>query len=125
MRLIKRIFKMNFQEKIKCTLVKITSKGNRISFVFSNSGCRNPPMRTVDIKIGDEKRSLFEIYSFKILGFIPDLRNISNKELCNLFKEKARGKSFILEVKSSQCKRYTDIQSIEIDRDRLAVESAF
>jgi hypothetical protein len=104
---------MNDREMIECSLVKVTSRGNRLSFIFHNSQIKNTPMRTLEIKFGTEnKRSLFEVYSQITLGYLPDIDQVSPVEISEKITNKCKGKLFLLGVKPSKCQRYTDILSI-------------
>lgn len=104
---------MKNKNMINCNLVKITSRNNRISLIFSKSNLKSPPMRTMDIKNGENnKKSIFEIYSLIILGFIPNIEEYSSQEICDLFLKKSKGKNFLLQVNPSICRRYTDIIKI-------------
>jgi hypothetical protein len=102
--------KMNLDN---CSLVKVSSRDKRLTFVFKHQDIKNSPMRTMEVKLGSKKKSLFEVYCLATLGFIPELDEYSPQEISELILEKAKGMNFTLVTQPSRCKRYTDILSIE------------
>jgi hypothetical protein len=98
---------------VNCSLVKITSRNKRVTFVFNHPDSKNSPMRTMETKLGSKRRSLFEIYCLVILGYTPELNQDSMQEISELMKEKAKEMNFTLVTQPSKCKRYTDILNIE------------
>ncbi len=103
---------MNDTEMIECSLVKVALRGNRLSFIFQNSQMENTPMRTLEIKLGNGKKSLFEVYSKVTLGYLPDIDQLSPLEISERITKMSKGKLFLLRVKPSKCRKYTDIISI-------------
>lgn len=98
---------------INCSLVKVTPRDKRLTFVFNHKETKNSPMRTLETKLGLKKKSLFEVYCLITLGYIPDLDEYSPQEISELILENAKGMNFNLITQPSKCKRYTDILSIE------------
>ena len=103
---------MNDSEMIECSLVKVTPKGNRLSIIFNNPKKNITPMRTVEIKLGIEKKSLFEDYCHVTLGYLPDIDKLSPDEIAEKIAKNSKGKLFLLRVKPSKCGKYIDIISI-------------
>jgi hypothetical protein len=96
-----------------CSLVKVIPRGNRISFIFKHPEIKNSPMRTMEIKLGTKKKSLYETYSMLILGYIPSFEELSNTDISDIFLEKSAELSFDLTVQPSRCRRFTDILEIQ------------
>lgn len=103
---------MNEEIFVNCSLVNISTKNNRISFIFHEPSQGINPMRTVQIKTGGKAKSMFEIYSLAILGKVPDIDSLNAYELINLFKKEAKSKTYLLLIKPSKCGQFTDILKI-------------
>ena len=70
-------------------------------------------MRTVEIRRGEKKRSMFEIYSLVILGRVPKIEQSKASDLVSLFKKASKSKSYQLSIKPSKCGQFTDILKIK------------
>jgi hypothetical protein len=114
LRLIVKETHMLTRKKEVCTLVQVTPKNGKMSFIFKSDTLKKNPMRTCKmVNSALEVQSLFDTFTKEILGKTIDLVGVDADSLAHLMKEHARGKKFELEIEPSACGKYTDILSIK------------